>query len=1147
MIALLSLLLAAQDFGEVQALFRKHCVSCHNPKDLKGELNLETYGGLLKGGESGAALAPGKPAESLLLQVVEQTKKPFMPPPKKAAKLAPEEIDVLRRWIASGASAPKDGEAPKAVAVPKIAPKVAPRRAVGALAYDPKGKKLAVARLGEVELLDPATRAVTSRLSGHAGAVRDLAFSADGARLAAGGGETGVAGDIRIWDPADGTLVKTLKGHADAVYAVAFSPDGKRLASGSYDRDILLWDLETGKILRTLEGHNEAVFDLAFRPDGKILASASADRTVKLWDVASGERRETLNEATKALHAVAWSADGRSVLAGGVDNRLRRWEVSADAKEGSNAILASVFTHEGALLQVRVSGDGTLVASSADDRTVKLWNGADLAPRLALETQPDWPVALALSPDGKTLAVGRLDGTLGLYSTADGKALAAPKPETGMIRPRGLRRGTGGEFRIDGKNLGGLASARSSRPGVFAQLLQGDRPDQAWIGLTAAPDAAPGPVDVWIGGPGGEAGPVRVWIDVLPQVDERESDATTAVPTPSSVWGQLASPTDRDAFAIDARKGETLVFDLAAKRIGSKLEATVSVSDASGRLLASNIDFEGEADPFLAWTAPADGRYVVNVADLQRGASAEHFYRLSVGTLPIVTAVYPLSVPANAESEIRLIGHNLPPDAAVKVKAGAPGELAVDVGAYHARRELKVLATAVAEPLEAEPNDRPERAGAIAAPGGANGRIAGPGDVDLWRFDAKKGQAWVIETAAARRGSAADTKIEILHADGRPVERMKLRAVRDSWLEFRPIDANAIGGRFWKWEEMDLGQYLWMNGEVVRLFLAPRGPDSQWDFFATGGKRLSYFDTSAVAHPLDEPAYIVEPLPPGATPPPNGLPVFSLPYANDDDASRKLGSDSRLTFSAPADGAYLVRVRDVRDLGGERHAYRLTIREAKPDVEISLEGQNTNVPAGSGRNFTVRADRIDGFDGPVRVEIEGLPEGFRVTTPLVIDAGHLTAQGTVYAAADAPKPPAAATSKLIARATLGGRDVVKEAKGFGAFTLAPAPQVRVFLEPVDGAKTLAVAPGREIQALLRIERNGFQDRVTFDIENLPFGVIVSDIGLNGVLIPEKETERRIFLQCAPWVAPQQRLCHARAREVGNPTSAPAVFLVAPKP
>lgn len=1124
----MSLLILAlvQNYGEVDALFRKHCVSCHNPKELKGELNLESHAALLKGGENGPVL-------DSLVALLEHAKKPFMPPPKKAPKLSPAEIDVVRKWIAAGAPPPKEGEIAKAVEIPKIAPKVAPRRAVGALASS--GKQLAVARLGDVEILNPETRAVVRKLSGHAGPVLDLAFSADGKLLAAAGGERGVSGEVKIWDKED--LVRTLKGHADAVYAVAFSPDGRLLATGSYDRDILLWDLEKGEKLRTLEGHNEAVFDVAFRPDGKILASASADRTVKLWDVASGQRRETLTEATKALHAVAWSPDGRRVLAGGVDNRVRSWEVSADAKEGTNALKASVFTHEGAILAIRFSADGKTLMTSADDRAVKLWAAADLSQKLVLETQPDWPVALAFALDDKTAVVGRLDGTLGFYSTSDGKPVAAPKPETGMIRPRGLRAGSGGEFRITGKNLAGLAAARTSHPKVQAKVLKSDRADEAWIELTAAPDAPRSAVDVWIG----EAGPLKVWIDDLLQIGEKESDASMPVSTPCGVWGTLASPTDADVFAFPAKKGETLVFDLAAKRLGSKLEAVISVSDAAGRLLASNIDYEGEADPFLAWTAPADGLYHARVRDLQHAASPDHFYRLSIGALPVVTGAYPLTIPANAETTVHLLGHNLPPGARVKVKAGAPGDVVVP-SPYRSLRDVRVKAAEVAEPLEVEG----EAPNALAAPGGGNGRIGTPGDVDLWRFESTKDRVWVIETLAARMGSAADTKIEVLRADGTPVERLRLRAARDSWLEFRPIDANAIGGRFWQWEEMELGQYLYMNGEVVRLFLAPRGPDSQWDFFSQGGKRLSYFDTSAVAHPLDEPAYIVDPLPPGAAPPPNGLPVFTLNYANDDDASRKLGSDSRLTFTAPADGAYLVRVRDVRGLGGERHAYRLSIREAKPDFSVSLEGQNPNVPAGSGRNFTLRVDRIDGFDGPVTFEISGLPPGFTATSPLTVYEGHFTTQGTVYAAADAPKPPAEGMSKITARAKVNGQEVVKEAKSFGAFTLAPKPQVRVHLEPVDGAKTLTVRPGQEIPALIRIERNGFNDRVSFDVEGLPFGVIVGDIGLNGVLIPEKETERRIFLQCAPWVKPETRLCHARAREVGNPTSPPVSFTVLPR-
>src|SRR5438445_3759209 len=58
-------------FAKVYEIFAKNCASCHNPKDLKGELSLETHETLLKGGETGPAIVAGKPGESLLLQLIE--------------------------------------------------------------------------------------------------------------------------------------------------------------------------------------------------------------------------------------------------------------------------------------------------------------------------------------------------------------------------------------------------------------------------------------------------------------------------------------------------------------------------------------------------------------------------------------------------------------------------------------------------------------------------------------------------------------------------------------------------------------------------------------------------------------------------------------------------------------------------------------------------------------------------------------------------------------------------------------------------------------------------------------------------------------------------------------------------------------------
>src|SRR3954463_3302109 len=82
-------------FAKVYEIFAKNCNGCHNPKEMKGELNLETYESLVKGGETGPAFVAGKPAESLLIQVVDQKSKPFMPPPKKAKKLGEADLALL--------------------------------------------------------------------------------------------------------------------------------------------------------------------------------------------------------------------------------------------------------------------------------------------------------------------------------------------------------------------------------------------------------------------------------------------------------------------------------------------------------------------------------------------------------------------------------------------------------------------------------------------------------------------------------------------------------------------------------------------------------------------------------------------------------------------------------------------------------------------------------------------------------------------------------------------------------------------------------------------------------------------------------------------------------------------------------------------
>jgi hypothetical protein len=193
----------------------------------------------------------------------------------------------------------------------------------------------------------------------------------------------------------------------------------------------------------------------------------------------------------------------------------------------------------------------------------------------------------------------------------------------------------------------------------------------------------------------------------------------------------------------------------------------------------------------------------------------------------------------------------------------------------------------------------------------------------------------------------------------------------------------------------------------------------------------------------------------------------------------------------------------------------------------------------------------------VRVDIAGAPPGFVVTTPIVVEAGHDEAKGAIYAAPDAAAPQAAATSAT-ATATIGVEKVTKAVAGLGAISLAGKPQLSVALSPATDGKpspaaspapdlhrlpVIVIEPGQEIAAMLRVERHTFKDIVSFDVQNLPHGVIVSDIGLNGVQVMQDQSERRIFLTCAPWVQPTERLIFAKAREAGSPASRPVLLRV----
>lgn len=468
---------------------------------------------------------------------------------------------------------------------------------------------------------------------------------------------------------------------------------------------------------------------------------------------------------------------------------------------------------------------------------------------------------------------------------------------------------------------------------------------------------------------------------------------------------------------------------------------------------------------------------------------------------------------------------------------------------------------------EQESNDTIDSAQAVNFPAKITGKIAGdaPGpDIDYYRFSAKAGQNWVLEINAARSKSALDSHLSIYHLDGSPVERVKLQATRESYFTFRgKDDSTSDDFRVFIWEEMKLNEYLYSNGEVARLWLHPRGPDSGFRVYPGQGKRWGYFDTTPLAHALGEPCYVVEPLAPGQEVLPNGLPVFTLYYENDDESRRTMGDDSRLCFTAPEDGEYLVKVRDVRDFEGDNFSYELTARPRQEDFRVNLASKDLNVPAGGAQEILFRCDRLDNFDGEIQIDISGLPEGFTATTPITIEPGQIEATGVIQAteAVETLAEDVVKQIKIQATAMPEGQKTTNDVAGFKKVNVRKTPKLAIHIEAAeggakprqaaaDGPLEFEVHPGETIMLKVIAERKDLKGNITFGKEgsgrNLPFAVNIANLGLNGLMMLDGQNERDFFITADEVAEPTSRLFHLNTGVDGGHATPPVLLHVIPK-
>ena len=404
---------------DVAPVLVQKCQACHGREKAKGGFRLHTFESLMKAGDGGAAVVPGKPAESRLVKLI-ASNDPDERMPQDDGPLPAEQVRMIEKWVSEGAKFDgpdaKAGLATLAVARHPAAPQAYKRPVPAlALAFSPDGKELAAGGYHEVTLWTPGDGKLLGRLGNVAQQTHALAYTPEGALLAAAGGTPGVVGELKLFDAVRRSEVVSLERSGDTLLAAGFSPDGSRLVAAGADSAVLFYDVARRMRVLSVEPHADWVTAVAFTPDGRRVLTASRDKTARVLDAGTGEVQATYTGHSDAL-AAAWVAGKDSLLTGGRDRKVHVWRAEDVKKSGE------IGPFDGDVLKVVAGREFIFVACS--DRKVRqyLADGRSLVREYPMHD--DWVCSVALHEQSGRLATGSFGGEVRVWDFKDGRMLA---------------------------------------------------------------------------------------------------------------------------------------------------------------------------------------------------------------------------------------------------------------------------------------------------------------------------------------------------------------------------------------------------------------------------------------------------------------------------------------------------------------------------------------------------------------------------------------------------------------------------------------------------------------------------------------------------------------------------------------------------
>jgi WD40 repeat protein/DNA-binding SARP family transcriptional activator len=424
-------------------------------------------------------------------------------------------------------------------AVVRDARTLQPLRRYPALVYagavSPDARTLAIGgQDGSVRFLDLRSGELRTASGRHAGAVQSAVFTDDGRFLVTVGDDA----DAIIWDVRAARATETFRGHAGRVLAAAVDRHARTLYTAGLDGTVFAWDLagdrRLGRTFQAGTGSGDWFPSTAISGDGRWLATVQDRGAVSLVDLSNLSRHSLPIRGVPpvppaaAAYAPAFGPRGRLVVSG-VNGLL----ALVDARSGR--VVARLRGHRGLVFTPTTSADGSLIASTGLDATLRVWDARaarPLGPPIRLGSTPASDASI--SPDDRRVAVSLTSGTIDVFDMRSHRRLATLHLDAGNP--------TFSRFSRDGRYL--LAGSKDGRIRIFsARDLRALGPAiAAHDGSVSSIDASPDGRTLVSAGSDGQ---IRLW-----DITSRQPIGTP-LPGPENINAvAFFAPDGRHVFAV---------------------------------------------------------------------------------------------------------------------------------------------------------------------------------------------------------------------------------------------------------------------------------------------------------------------------------------------------------------------------------------------------------------------------------------------------------------------------------------------------------------------------------------------------------------------------------------------------------------------